>query len=463
MHCAQVLNPPIFHCTQQSLQALGVPFKAPGMLCPSSELVSQPSGIPDVQQGVRTKAQAGRAGIGQNKEWQMAEGSKTAHERSDESLAASCVHKNSAAGQGSESQENLELKGDRGSSQSPAGPAASRTARHGWAHQTAHGWRPTSHWKLQLDFANTFDWSRARSQLCFATVLPCMQVLTTFRTTLQPSEGTVPETYRKRWGNSEDVPTHPFPVLLSSSQFFLAAILSHSKVQILFVLGQLSYYPCFPSKHGDQSFLTSMINSHLCAAFQSPPFRLTSMLMGTKWNSNTHPVQVIVKQSRQCFFLHIMLLFKKRPSYPDFKPPWKSLKCLSGKLMFSIKIQKGDILFSEGDCTFPFQPWPQLKYYNNDRWAPPIRGFPFLDFSGQFSRVLRNILISCLSTLYSPAMLLMKMALIETENLLSRVRAVLHVRAKQAAPGTEHQKDSIKQKEYTLPTGTVSFHSVDSI
>lgn len=60
-------------------------------------------------------------------------------------------------------------------------------------------------------------------------------------------------------------------------------------------------------------------------------------------------------------------------------------------------------------------------------------------------------------------MLLMKMALIETENLLSRVSAVLHARAKQAAPGTEHQKDSIKQKEYTLPTGTVSFHFVDSI
>lgn len=158
-----------------------------------------------------------------------------------------------------------------------------------------------------------------------------------------------------------------------------------------------------------------------------------------------------------------MLLLKKRPGYPGFKPSWKSLKCLSGKLIFSIKIQKGDILLSDGDCTFPFQPWPQLKYYNNDRWAPPIRGFPFLDFSGQFSRVLRNILISCLSTLYSPAMLLMKMALIETENLLSRVSAVLHVRAKQAAPGTEHQKNSIKQKEYTLPTGTVSFHFVDSI
>lgn len=131
--------------------------------------------------------------------------------------------------------------------------------------------------------------------------------------------------------------------------------------------------------------------------------------------------------------------------------------------MFRVKIQRGDIMLSEGDCTFPFQPWPHLKYYNNDRWASPIRGFPFLDFSAQFSRVLCNILISCLSTLYSPTMLLMKMALIETENLLSRVSAVLHVRAKQAAPGTEYQKDSIKQKGYSLPTGRVSFHFVDSI
>lgn len=40
------------------------------------------------------------------------------------------------------SQEKLELRGDRGSSQAPAGPAAPRTARHGWAHQTEHGWRP---------------------------------------------------------------------------------------------------------------------------------------------------------------------------------------------------------------------------------------------------------------------------------------------------------------------------------
>lgn len=57
----------------------------------------------------------------------------------------------------------------------------------------------------------------------------------------------------------------------------------------------------------------------------------------------------------------------------------------------------------------------------------------------------------------------MKMALIETENLLSRASAVLHVRAKQAAPGTKYQKDSIKQKEYSLPTGRVSFRFVDSI
>jgi len=57
----------------------------------------------------------------------------------------------------------------------------------------------------------------------------------------------------------------------------------------------------------------------------------------------------------------------------------------------------------------------------------------------------------------------MKMALIKTENLLSRVSTVLHVRAKQAAPGTKHQKDSIKQKEYSLPNGRVSFHFVDSI
>lgn len=35
--------------------------------------------------------------------------------------------------------------------------------------------------------------------------------------------------------------------------------------------------------------------------------------------------------------------------------------------MFSVKIQKGDIMLSEGVCEFPFQPWPQLKYYNNDR------------------------------------------------------------------------------------------------
>lgn len=53
--------------------------------------------------------------------------------------------------------------------------------------------------------------------------------------------------------------------------------------------------------------------------------------------------------------------------------------------------------------------------------------------------------------------------LIETENLLRSVRAVLHVRAKQAAPGTEHQKDSIKQKGYSLPTGRVSFRFVDSV
>lgn len=131
--------------------------------------------------------------------------------------------------------------------------------------------------------------------------------------------------------------------------------------------------------------------------------------------------------------------------------------------MFSVKIQRGDITFSEGDCAFPFQPWPQLKYYNNDRWAPPVRGFLFLDFSARFSRVLCNVLISCLSTLDSPARLLMKITLIETENLLSRVRTILYVRAKQAAPGTEHQKDSIKQKEYSLPTGRVSFHFVDSV
>lgn len=67
MHCAQVLNPPIFHCTQQSLQALGVPFKAPGMLCPSSELVFQPTGIPGMQQGVRTKAQAPGQELGKTK------------------------------------------------------------------------------------------------------------------------------------------------------------------------------------------------------------------------------------------------------------------------------------------------------------------------------------------------------------------------------------------------------------
>lgn len=158
---------------------------------------------------------------------------------------------------------------------------------------------------------------------------------------------------------------------------------------------------------------------------------------GRKWISNAHLVQVIAKCLGQLSPLHIKLLPIKRLSHP-FKSPWKSLKCLSDKLIISIKIQRGDIMLSKGDCKFPFQHWPQLKYYNNDRWAPPIRGFPFLDFSAQFSRVLCNILISCISTLCSPAMLLMKMALIEAENLLSRVSAVLHVRAKQAAPGTKH-------------------------
>lgn len=144
MHCAQLLNPHHFPlgstiftsswCLLQGTQPV-VPF-----LC-----VPQPARIPGIQQGVRIKAQVGRAGTGQNKEWQMAEGSKTAPVRSDEGLAAFCTHKNSAAGQDSESEEKLELRGDRGSSQSPAGPAAPRTARHGWAHQTAHGWRPTSH------------------------------------------------------------------------------------------------------------------------------------------------------------------------------------------------------------------------------------------------------------------------------------------------------------------------------
>jgi len=77
----------------------------------------------------------------------------------------------------------------------------------------------------------------------------------------------------KRRANSEDVLT-PF-------QFFAAAVLPHFKVQTLLISCQFSYSR-LPTKHGDLSFSTSMINPFsppccLVASALQPP---TSMLGG---------------------------------------------------------------------------------------------------------------------------------------------------------------------------------------
>lgn len=247
-------------------------------------------------------------------------------------------------------------------------------------------------------------------------------------------------------------------------QFFVVAILPYCKVQTLLTSCQFSYYSCFSSKRGDQSFLTSMINpfSHPCCFLASalqPHLNADGEKVTFQHSSSTSNCKMFraTLSSPHQAFTH------QEAQLSCFQISLEKFEMLKWQTNVQHKDAKGRYYAPEGHCTFPFQPWPQLKYYNNDRRAPPIRGFPFLDFSAQFSRVLCNILISCLSTLYSPAMLLMKMALIETENLLSRVSAVLYVRAKQAAPGTEHRKDSIKQKEYSLPTGRVSFPFVDSI
>lgn len=44
------------------------------------------------------------------------------------------------------------------------------------------------------------------------------------------------------------------------SQFFVTVILPNCKVQTLLTSCQFFYYSCFPTEHGDQYFLTSMIN-----------------------------------------------------------------------------------------------------------------------------------------------------------------------------------------------------------
>lgn len=115
--------------------------------------------------------------------------------------------------------------------------------------------------------------------------------------------GTATKRDRRRWGNSEDV-------LTPSSQFFQLPYLLHSKVQLLLTLWQLYYYPCFPSEHGEQSFLTSMINPFsplCCLPVSAIPPHLNAVGEKVKFQhssstSNCKTFRAMLFPSTSCFY-----------------------------------------------------------------------------------------------------------------------------------------------------------------
>lgn len=95
---------------------------------------------------------------------------------------------------------------------------------------------------------------------------------------LYPSIRALPKkTTEKRWGNGEDV--------LTPSQLFVVAILLHRKVQMVLTSCQFSHNSRFPSKCGDQPFLTSMINTF------SPPGCLPASALQPHFNADGQNVK----------------------------------------------------------------------------------------------------------------------------------------------------------------------------